>query len=311
MSFPCSFAPNQPPTAARRRPAGLVCCPHVQGMGENVLAAVQEFTHVLASGPRAPEPTDAGGSVYFDLWGRAMVRPGGGAAVQLAHTATRTASSYSAQLRFQKLHLQNAWPAPPSPLPLDCVTSSPLAPLPSPSTPQVVYSHAQAKALHHAPLVIVLLLPLLASADDAQQLTWGGLARATALAAASLVCALNVPAALGAGRALASGGAARLRALRCPGGGRNGASTPVVAPPTHLPSTLCLVFSPYTTHWQACRCPGMAALLSPTPLSCQPLRPACWRRMCCSPRRAAAPAAPAPRGAAAAARCCLRPSARR
>lgn len=29
------------------------------------------------------------------------------------------------------------------------------------TAPQVIYSHAQAKALHHAPLFIVLLLPLL------------------------------------------------------------------------------------------------------------------------------------------------------
>lgn len=34
-------------------------------------------------------------------------------------------------------------------------------PPPSQLMPQVIYSHAQAKALHHAPLFIVLLLPLL------------------------------------------------------------------------------------------------------------------------------------------------------
>lgn len=35
------------------------------------------------------------------------------------------------------------------------------ATLPRPAPLQVIYSHAQAKALHHAPLFIVLLLPLL------------------------------------------------------------------------------------------------------------------------------------------------------
>ena len=43
-------------------------------MGENVLAAVQEYARVLAGEPAAPRAGDAGGSVYFDLWGRCMVR---------------------------------------------------------------------------------------------------------------------------------------------------------------------------------------------------------------------------------------------
>lgn len=45
-------------------------------MGHNVLAAIQEYTRVLATDPRAPEAGDQGGSVYFDLWGRAMVGRG-------------------------------------------------------------------------------------------------------------------------------------------------------------------------------------------------------------------------------------------
>lgn len=43
-------------------------------MGENVLAAIQEYTRVLASDPAAPQASDAGSSVYFDIWGRFMVR---------------------------------------------------------------------------------------------------------------------------------------------------------------------------------------------------------------------------------------------
>lgn len=46
----------------------------LQGMGENVLAAIQEFTRVLHGAPPEPSPGDGGGSVYFDLFGRAMVR---------------------------------------------------------------------------------------------------------------------------------------------------------------------------------------------------------------------------------------------
>lgn len=42
------------------------------------------------------------------------------------------------------------------------LTMQPQCRLATPSlAPQVIYSHAQAKALHHAPLFIVLLLPLL------------------------------------------------------------------------------------------------------------------------------------------------------
>lgn len=91
------------------------------------------------------------------------------------------------------------------------VCLQPHTPYPTPpSHPrQVIYSHAQACALHHAPLFIVLLLPLLAKADDEQQLTWGGLLGATLMALASLLCALALPAAVGAGRALASGRVSR------------------------------------------------------------------------------------------------------
>ena len=39
-----------------------------------MLAAIQEFSRVLATDPRAPQAGDAGGCVYFDLWGRLMVR---------------------------------------------------------------------------------------------------------------------------------------------------------------------------------------------------------------------------------------------
>lgn len=86
-----------------------------------------------------------------------------------------------------------------------CAACVPLSP--RPCLAQVIYSHAQAKALHHAPLFIVLLLPLLAlsSGDAAQQLGWGGLLRGTLLALSSVLCALGLPAALGAGRALLSG----------------------------------------------------------------------------------------------------------
>ncbi|KAL4421351.1 hypothetical protein ABPG75_010642 [Micractinium tetrahymenae] len=115
----------------------------LQDMGENVLAAALEFARVLATDPEAPKAGNNCGSVYFDLWGRAMV----------------------------------------------------------------IYSHAQAKALHHAPLFILLLLPLLASAsaDPWQQLGWGSLLGSTLLALCSVLCALGLPAALGAARAVASG----------------------------------------------------------------------------------------------------------
>lgn len=52
------------------------CCACLQGMGENVLAAIQEYTRVLASDPATPQASDKGGSVYFDFWGRAMVSGG-------------------------------------------------------------------------------------------------------------------------------------------------------------------------------------------------------------------------------------------
>ncbi|EFN50786.1 hypothetical protein CHLNCDRAFT_142511 [Chlorella variabilis] len=120
---------------ARIRPGTL------QAMGDNVLAAVQEFARVLATDPAVPSADHAGGSVYFDLWGRTMV----------------------------------------------------------------IYSHAQAKALHHAPLFIILLLPLLGSAGGGAPVTWRRLAGSTALAAVSLLGAVLVPAAVGAARAAASG----------------------------------------------------------------------------------------------------------
>ncbi len=42
-------------------------------MGENVLAAIQEFARVLAGDPQAPSPTDKSGYAYFDLLGKVMV----------------------------------------------------------------------------------------------------------------------------------------------------------------------------------------------------------------------------------------------
>lgn len=77
-----------------------------------------------------------------------------------------------------------------------------------PCTLQVIYSHAHAKALHHAPLAIVLLLPLLGSFGGSGNgsLTWLGLCGNALLALASVLCALLLPALLGAGRAYLSGG---------------------------------------------------------------------------------------------------------
>ncbi len=43
-------------------------------MGQNVLSAALEFGRVLATDPAAPRAGDNGGSVYFDIWGQAMVR---------------------------------------------------------------------------------------------------------------------------------------------------------------------------------------------------------------------------------------------
>lgn len=39
-----------------------------------MLAAIQEFARVLATDPPAATVANSGGSVYFDLWGRSMVR---------------------------------------------------------------------------------------------------------------------------------------------------------------------------------------------------------------------------------------------
>ena len=54
----------------------LLASSFLQGMGENVLAAIQEYTRVLASDPAAPKASDVGGSVYFDFWGKFMVSLG-------------------------------------------------------------------------------------------------------------------------------------------------------------------------------------------------------------------------------------------
>ena len=43
-------------------------------MGDNLVAAVPEFTRVLATRPPAPSAADASGHVYFDLLGKVMVR---------------------------------------------------------------------------------------------------------------------------------------------------------------------------------------------------------------------------------------------
>ena len=42
-------------------------------MGENVLAAIQEFTKVLSGSPPAPSTAHASGYAYFDLLGKVMV----------------------------------------------------------------------------------------------------------------------------------------------------------------------------------------------------------------------------------------------
>lgn len=42
-------------------------------MGENVLAALLEYSRVLASGPAAPSAANKSGFVYFDLLGKVMV----------------------------------------------------------------------------------------------------------------------------------------------------------------------------------------------------------------------------------------------
>ena len=81
----------------------------------------------------------------------------------------------------------------------------------------MIYSHAQAKALHHAPLAIVLLLPLLSSGPAG--ISWGGLVGSTLLAVTSVLSALALPVAVGFVRAFASGelptlGSA-MRAFRC------------------------------------------------------------------------------------------------
>ena len=77
----------------------------------------------------------------------------------------------------------------------------------------MIYTHAQARALHHAPLAIALLRPPLSSAagsgSDGQRLGWGGLAGGTLLALASVLGAILLPVAVGAGRAIASGECAR------------------------------------------------------------------------------------------------------
>ena len=162
-------------------------------MGHNVLAAIQEFCRVLAAGPPPVDAADAGGHVYFDLWGRAMV----GCEGRGARSGARSQGWWRRLVSAVSCASAALGRAPDAPPAAHSARRLPLR--------QVIYSHAQAKALHHAPLAIVLLLPLLASADDAQQLTFAGLARATGLALASMLCALVLPVAVGAGRAMLSG----------------------------------------------------------------------------------------------------------
>eukprot|EP00887_Chlorella_sp_A99_P005787 scaffold1.g5787.t1 len=51
-------------------PADTVSVP---GMGENVLPAIQEFARVLATNPATPHAGTKSGSVFFDLWAKAMI----------------------------------------------------------------------------------------------------------------------------------------------------------------------------------------------------------------------------------------------
>lgn len=67
--------------------------PLPQAMGENVLAAIQEYTRVLASDPTAPKAGDGGGSVYFDIWGQFMVRV---ARAVISKSAARAGTSWPA-----------------------------------------------------------------------------------------------------------------------------------------------------------------------------------------------------------------------
>lgn len=166
-------------------------------MGHNVLAAIQEFCRVLAAGPPPVDAADAGGHVYFDLWGRAMVGWAARSSGMVGCSSATVLPKRPPCTRASPLltHLTHATPPPQPPR-------------------QVIYSHAQAKALHHAPLAIVLLLPLLARADDSQQLSFAGLARGTGLALASMLGGLLLPVAVGAGRALLSG---RLSSAGVPG----------------------------------------------------------------------------------------------
>ena len=57
-----------PTTPSPSNPYGDASSPLLlQAMGDNVLAAVQEFARVLATDPAVPSADHAGGSVYFDL----------------------------------------------------------------------------------------------------------------------------------------------------------------------------------------------------------------------------------------------------
>ena len=103
---------------------------------------------MLASDPAAPHASDVGGSVYFDFWGRFMVRLGCRQLFfHLLSHAPRAICSH-AQAREPRHRASPVW-------------RPTMWLLPNAALPQVIYSHAQAKALHHAPLFIVLLLPLL------------------------------------------------------------------------------------------------------------------------------------------------------
>ena len=167
-------------------------------MGENVLAALQEYARVLATDPPAPGVGDATGSVYFDLWGRAMVSCHTSAVVVVVVVVVVVCVPVCS-CRHPCLYPQLLPPL---------TSGSPCV--------QVIYSHKQAKALHHAPLAVLLLLPLLTPAaaagkktggafGGAGRLTWLALAGDALLALASLLAALLVPAAVGFGRAAASG----------------------------------------------------------------------------------------------------------
>ena len=150
-----------------------------------------------------------------------------------------------------------------------------------------------------------------APGDGEHALGWGALARTTLLALASVLCAVVLPAALGAGRSLAAGGC-------CTGlgwGAAHASGSSPVALRQHRALALhaawrdrrrCASLASRPSRFpspplparplQACPCLGTAALLWPIRCTSQPPPPACCCRTCWRPparRAAAAPPAAA------------------